>query len=209
MPAAGLATDVSQQAADAGRRAEHFGFGDGFSQPAIAGANTGPRDGEGTLTRWRRWRDLALGEFVLGYRGRGRFECGPTRRPTRSARRRSWSCASSSRTSRAFRSYVRAQVAVRPRCGWVAPRSSAGGRTARSLVDQPGPPRYRPRTRTGRRSTSFRYGDDPRGLACPLGAHVRRSNPRDALGWEGRLDPAPPHAASRHELRAAAAERGR
>ncbi|MGZ6260856.1 MAG: Dyp-type peroxidase, partial [Candidatus Limnocylindrales bacterium] len=29
----------------------------------------------------------------------------------------------------------------------------------------------------------FTYGDDPRGVRCPLGAHVRRSNPRDALGF--------------------------
>jgi deferrochelatase/peroxidase EfeB len=28
---------------------------------------------------------------------------------------------------------------------------------------------------------AFEYGGDPDGLACPLGAHVRRSNPRDDL----------------------------
>ena len=27
----------------------------------------------------------------------------------------------------------------------------------------------------------FRYGGDPRGRACPLGAHIRRANPRDGL----------------------------
>ena len=27
----------------------------------------------------------------------------------------------------------------------------------------------------------FLYGDDPDGLACPLGAHVRRTNPRDVI----------------------------
>jgi len=29
--------------------------------------------------------------------------------------------------------------------------------------------------------TNFRYRDDAEGLRCPVGAHVRRSNPRDAL----------------------------
>ena len=29
----------------------------------------------------------------------------------------------------------------------------------------------------------FTYADDPDGVRCPLGAHVRRSNPRDALGF--------------------------
>ncbi len=32
----------------------------------------------------------------------------------------------------------------------------------------------------------FGYRDDPRGLSCPLGAHVRRANPRDALGEDAR-----------------------
>jgi Dyp-type peroxidase family len=32
----------------------------------------------------------------------------------------------------------------------------------------------------------FRYGQDPLGATCPLGAHIRRTNPRDAFGWEGR-----------------------
>ena len=31
----------------------------------------------------------------------------------------------------------------------------------------------------------FRYEDDPDGLKCPIGAHIRRANPRDALGFEG------------------------
>ncbi|MEM9714310.1 MAG: hypothetical protein AAGA17_18965, partial [Actinomycetota bacterium] len=32
----------------------------------------------------------------------------------------------------------------------------------------------------------FAFGDDPEGDLCPMGAHVRRSNPRDALGFGGR-----------------------
>ncbi len=29
--------------------------------------------------------------------------------------------------------------------------------------------------------TGFRFGDDPQGSRCPLGAHIRRANPRDML----------------------------
>ncbi len=36
-------------------------------------------------------------------------------------------------------------------------------------------------------ANDFRYGDDRDGRRCPLGAHIRRSNPRDALGFEGAL----------------------
>jgi Dyp-type peroxidase family len=34
----------------------------------------------------------------------------------------------------------------------------------------------------------FGFADaDPAGLVCPLGAHIRRTNPRDSLGWGGRM----------------------
>ncbi|RAI59692.1 hypothetical protein DOO78_07670 [Roseicella frigidaeris] len=36
-----------------------------------------------------------------------------------------------------------------------------------------------------REVADYRYGDDPEGMRCPLGSHVRRANPRDML------DPAP------------------
>jgi hypothetical protein len=37
-------------------------------------------------------------------------------------------------------------------------------------------------------ANTFRYRDtDAGGMKCPLGAHIRRANPRDALGFEGRL----------------------
>jgi deferrochelatase/peroxidase EfeB len=36
-----------------------------------------------------------------------------------------------------------------------------------------------------RRINAFSYGDDPHGLRCPLGAHIRRVNPRDAAGFFG------------------------
>ncbi|MGH2943848.1 MAG: Dyp-type peroxidase, partial [Solirubrobacteraceae bacterium] len=36
-------------------------------------------------------------------------------------------------------------------------------------------------------ANDFRYGEDLDGRRCPLGAHIRRSNPRDALGNGGKL----------------------
>src|SRR3954451_21011772 len=38
------------------------------------------------------------------------------------------------------------------------------------------------------RHNDFLYGDDPRGLKCPLGAHARRANPRDAFDGDGAVD---------------------
>ena len=39
-----------------------------------------------------------------------------------------------------------------------------------------------------RRNNDFVFGDDPRGFKCPVGAHARRANPRDALDHEGSVD---------------------
>ena len=36
-------------------------------------------------------------------------------------------------------------------------------------------------TRRARRHDAFEYGGDPDGLACPIGAHIRRTHPRDDL----------------------------
>ena len=39
-----------------------------------------------------------------------------------------------------------------------------------------------------KRINDFGFADDPNGLRCPLGSHIRRSNPRDAKGFfDGRL----------------------
>ena len=39
----------------------------------------------------------------------------------------------------------------------------------------------------GDRNNAFSYGTDGDGLRCPVGAHVRRANPRDSLPFEGKL----------------------
>lgn len=184
-PSSGVRLDVSQEAAVLEGAREHFGFGDGFSQPAIAGANTGPRHGEGTLTRWRSWRELALGEFVLGHVDEGGLRpAAPTGDLGQDAtfmvvRKLEQDVA-------AFRSYVRAQASRFGRDeGWIGAKMVGRWQNGSPLAthpDRPGPPAGENRDTINQ----FRYGEDPRGLACPLGAHVRRSNPRDALGWEGR-----------------------
>ena len=45
----------------------------------------------------------------------------------------------------------------------------------------------RQRGSTASPSNDFSYADDPQGLRCPVGAHIRRANPRDSLPFEGKL----------------------
>jgi Dyp-type peroxidase family len=37
------------------------------------------------------------------------------------------------------------------------------------------------------RNVNFTFGNDLDGQRCPVGAHVRRTNPRDAFGFDGQL----------------------
>lgn len=61
---------------------------------------------------------------------------------------------------------------------WIAARIIGRWRNGSPLVGNPN----RPSSLSGEMSANeFAYGvDDPRGLACPLGAHIRRTNPRDS-----------------------------
>jgi Dyp-type peroxidase family len=185
-PLSGLAVADTQPAAALPGAREHFGFGDGFSQPSIAGAVTGPRNGEGTLTRWRRWRDLALGEFILGYRDEGGLEpAAPAGDLGKSAT--FMVVRKLEQDVPAFRTYVREQARRYGRDEtWIAAKMMGrwpNGSPLARYPDSPGPEASTDREHTNR----FRYADDPDGRGCPVGAHVRRANPRDALGWQGRL----------------------
>ena len=171
---------------------EHFGYADGFAQPAIEGFSDAKARGGGVLEKDGRWRALAAGEFVLGYPTRTRATtpsngC-PPHPPTRSARAaRTWCGASSTRTSR---------------CGgacWPTPQSSTpaaraqargegrralGGRHAARHAPRWADPDFDP---SKRGANDFRFNEDLDGRRCPIGAHIRRSNPRDALGFETAL----------------------
>ena len=46
---------------------EHFGYADGFSQPAIEGSRFEDHPGAGAPAKNGEWRPIAAGEFILGY----------------------------------------------------------------------------------------------------------------------------------------------
>jgi Dyp-type peroxidase family len=177
---------------------EHFGFADGFSQPAIRGAQ-GPdtRKGMGTPGRWGRWHRVAPGEFVLGYPGEDGLP--PKTAPAPLAQSGSFMVwRKLEQDVDGFNSYVAEQAerdlpgeATEPelahRAELVAAEMVGRWRDGTSLVVSPRlPPGGNKRQRDRRQINRFRYVDDPDGLRCPVGAHVRRANPRDSLGWQGR-----------------------
>jgi Dyp-type peroxidase family len=167
---------------------EHFGFRDGFAQPDIrdpvAGPN--PRRGGGTARRLGRWRQIEPGEFVLGYHDEdGGFPDEPEEPLGRNGsymvvRKLHQDVAL---FARALREATRGDAdRERALAAKVVGRWPDGTPLARS-PDRPMPDIFKRPDQIN----DFRYHHDPRGLDCPLGAHIRRANPRDAFGWQGRL----------------------
>src|SRR5262249_54463622 len=46
---------------------DHFGFADGIAQPSLHGSGVGGRPGDGQPVGPGKWRDVAVGEFLLGH----------------------------------------------------------------------------------------------------------------------------------------------
>ncbi len=173
---------------------EHFGYADGFAQPAIEGATEDKTPGGGVPLAEGRWRPLALGEFILGYEDeesrddpdRG-LPSAPDAPLGRSGTYLVWRklhqdvalFRKSLQEAAAFyedgdEEKLAAKIVGRWRDGTPLVHSPDAADTAFDAA-APG-------------ANDFRYADaDADGYRCPLGAHIRRSNPRDALGWEGRL----------------------
>jgi Dyp-type peroxidase family len=182
-----------QEAGLLGEQREHFGFTDGFSQPAIEGVAREEIRGQGIPYKRpplplvpMRWRAIKAGEFVLGYEDEDRA-LAPAPPPPfdRNATFMVW------RKLHQDVARFRAQIAEQARLlgldeELVAAKLVGRWRDGSPLALRPDAPD--PALGNDKeRANDFRYGGDPLGLRCPRGAHVRRTNPRDALGWEGRL----------------------
>jgi Dyp-type peroxidase family len=178
---------------------EHFGFADGLSQPIITGwpSRRGSQRPPAPATD-SRFAEVAPGEVLLGYRDNfGKPAVGPTVADTAAARplppapwsrgRRDLGRNGSFLVFRllaqdvaAFRHSVEtAAIAAGSRGETVHPDRLAAKMVGRwksgaSLIASPD-------TDPGAAGTNdFGYhDDDPDGMRCPLGAHVRRANPRD------------------------------
>ncbi|TCM75955.1 MULTISPECIES: Dyp-type peroxidase [unclassified Rhizobium] len=167
-----------------GSEGEHFGFADPISQPPIEGADTPSYPGDGVLERDGTWRPLKPGEFLLGYED----EVGPggTQMPEPFELRVNG-------TFVVFRKLYQ-DVAVFRRYLATAARSLYGsddqhnrdlvaakimGRWPSGCPLDLSPDKDDPAIAADPdRRNNFTYEGDDEGLRCPLGSHLRRSNPR-------------------------------
>ena len=156
-----------------------FGFKDGIGQPAVEGSGRPPTN--------PRERPLKAGEIILGYPDET-GELAPMPTPDVLGRNGTYVVFRKLHTKvAAYRGYLADRAASRAeqeRLGakmvgrWQsgAPLALAPDTDDPALGADPG------------RNNDFQFGDDPRGFKCPVGAHARRANPRDALDHDGSVD---------------------
>ena len=155
---------------------EHFGFHDGVAQPAVLGSELSSNPGDGTPKRRRGWDPLQPGEFVLGQideSGNVQFGSPLFKHGSFMVFRKL-----QQQVGR-FRDYTKE---LGERCGTNAEHIGAKiiGRWPSGAPLVLSPKRDNPKLgRDPERNNDFRYADDKDGTRCPIGAHIRRNNPRE------------------------------
>jgi Dyp-type peroxidase family len=166
---------------------EHFGYTDGFGQPDFIGGQAKDVAGDGKLGKHGLWDEIETGEFILGHRNEaGELAAAPS--PPVLAKNGSFLVYRKlEQDVKAFRDYV-ADAGARYPGGPEKLMAKFVGRWRDGTPLALSPDRMDPAiSGVETRHNDFTFADDPQGLKCPLGSHIRRVNPRDSVGFGGRL----------------------
>jgi Dyp-type peroxidase family len=167
---------------------EHFGYTDGFGNPDYLGVQRDRQPGQGKLSPdGKSWQPLATGELLLGYADEaGEIPVAPV--PHLLANNGTFMVYRKLHQNVAtFRAYMKEKSG---QAGFTEDKLKAKfvGRWPDGTPLELSPDRENPEiVREKKKNVNFSYGEDLQGERCPLGAHIRRANPRDAFGFEGRL----------------------
>jgi Dyp-type peroxidase family len=150
---------------------DHFGYRDRLSQPAIEGSGDEPTPGSG--------EPLKAGEFILGYPDES-GSCPALPRPEVLSRNGSFMAYRRLEEHVGeFRDFLRANGKTHEEQELIAAKLMGRWRSGAPLALAPD----KDNAALGadpQRNNNFNYKhDDPQGYAVPLGAHMRRMNPRD------------------------------
>ena len=155
-----------------------FGFKDGIGQPSVEGSGRAPSNPQE--------RPLKAGEIILGYPDEtGKLPPMPS--PDELGRNGTYVVFRKLHTRvAAYRQFLRDRATTRSEeellgAKMVGRWQSGAPLAVTPSVDDPA------LGADPERNNDFLYGDDPRGLKCPLGAHARRANPRDAFDGDGSV----------------------
>jgi len=166
---------------------EHFGYADGFAQPSIEGSGVGELPGQGAVVDGGGWRPIRAGEFILGYPDEeGALPAAPP--PAELSTNGSYLVFRKlHQHTAAFRRQLAEAAAHYPGGEELLAAKIVGRwRDGTPIVLSPERPDVAI-VEDERRNNAFSYSGDAAGLACPIGAHVRRANPRDSLPFAGKL----------------------
>jgi Dyp-type peroxidase family len=146
-------------------------FADGISHPAVAGSNvrgTNPHE-----------EPLKAGEFVLGYEDET-YNVAPVPQPEVLGRNGTYVVFRKLHTrTAAFRQYLHDNAKDSAEEKWLGAKTI--GRWPSGAPLSVSPDQDDPELGADpQRNNAFVFGDDPQGLKCPVGSHVRRMNPRDS-----------------------------
>ena len=167
-----------------GSEGQHFGYADPISQPAIEGADAPAHPGDGVPQADGTWRPLKPGEFLLGYEDEVGAQGATAPEPLELRLNGTYLVFRKLRQDvAAFRRYlgtaakalygiddeyhqelVAAKMMGRWRSG--CPLDSSPEKDDLDIAADP------------ERRNDFTYAGDDEGLRCPLGSHLRRTNPR-------------------------------
>lgn len=194
---------------------EHFGFVDAISDPVFHGQLPEHKAreravGGGKLDRKGRWTPLATGEFLLGYPDEAQEIAGAAMPLDFSRNGTFFAYRKLHQNTGAFAAFLDAaapgfgaSVGVDdPAAARMFLMAKMSGRWPDGVPLEAFPTLDSWRKVTAvakaavvadpRALNDFTYGGDPQGVRCPMGAHVRRMNPRDALDPLGPAKPGGP-----------------
>lgn len=149
---------------------EHFGFRDGVSNPPISGLVEKRVKGAGILDANGNWHAYPPGEFLLGHIDtNGEIPVAP--KPAAFAQNGSFMVLRKlDQDVDLFRDYLVEQSAKLA----MGPDDLAARMVGRRRDGTPLMP--------SDDLNDFRFSGDPEGRVCPMGSHIRRTNPRDSFG---------------------------
>lgn len=166
---------------------EHFGYTDGFGNPEYLGVEKHSQPGQGKLTADGNWTPLATGELLLEYADEaGELPVAPL--PHLLANNGTFMVYRKLHQNVAtFRRYLKEKGNLYP--GGVEKLASKFiGRWRDGTPVELSPDQQSPAiVQDQNRNVNFRFGKDLEGTRCPVGAHIRRTNPRDAFGFHGQV----------------------
>jgi Dyp-type peroxidase family len=183
----GLAVLYDDHGAALPDNVEHFGYADGFAQPSIEGSGVPALPGQGAVVEGGGWRPIRAGEFILGYPDEeGVLPLTPP--PAELSTNGSFLVYRKLyQDVAAFRKQLSDAAGLYPGDEQLLAAKVVGRWRDGTPLDL-SPERPDPLIATDEsRNNAFSYGEDAAGLACPVGAHVRRANPRDSLPFAGKL----------------------